>query len=422
MSGLEVAALVFFCLLFSSFFAGAEIAILSADWALIVRRAETERSPRPLTEGFLKRPQWFLATTIVGSTLCVVLAVIPSFIWLSARLGPWGPAAALAGAWPLFILFGNVLPKVYARPRANDLALPMLSALRIFLFLLFPVVLPLTVLSLLLKAVLSGGRNLDALWYTRDELKIMLTDPSAQIAFSEDDRHLIDRIFAFNETVVEDVMIPLIEVEAISESATAGEALRRVSNGMYSRYPAFRDRVDNVTGVLRTRDLLDLEDRSASISQIIKSARYVPYNKPIDELLMSMRRDSYDFAVVVDEFGGCVGVITREDVVEEIVGEIEDEHDDHVVLYRRLEDGRLVISARMEIWDLNELFGWDLPEGNYETMGGFLLSLFRRVPRKDERVRYKDLVFTISESNERTITEVLVEEDKEKANGDGRSP
>jgi len=261
---------------------------------------------------------------------------------------------------------------------------------------------------------LMGGGRAGAFRYTRDELKLLLTNHSSGSDMDKQGRQMIDRIFDFSETLVEEAMIPLVEVEAVSEKATVDEALHKILHNMYSRYPVYSERIDNVIGMIRTADLLESEDPDASIRPQVHEVSYVPYNKPVDELLLNMQSESFDFAVVVDEYGGCTGIITREDIIEEIVGDIADEHDEPVILYRRLDQKRLMVNARMEIDDINEALGWKLPEGDYETLGGFLLSLFRRVPRAGERIRYRDLIFTIREASPRAIQEVEVEEDGQK--------
>jgi len=396
-------------LLASAFFSGAEMAILSADRAALLSRAKQSNNPA-LAERFLDRPQWFLATTLVGAVLGMALAVVPLTYKFIGMAGAYGALYAFLVLTPVLLLFGRIIPKIYFMPRASRSAPRFLFALRIFSWLLFPVLVLVLGAIGILEAVLGKERGNGGFWYTRDEIKLLLSSALSPSDVDEESRHMIERIFEFSETLAEEVMVPLVEVEAIDESSTVEEALFRVSKNMYSRYPVFSERIDNITGTMETFDLLDAENMNAPVSELSTEVRYVPYNKPIDELLYSMQRDCYDFAVVVDEYGGCVGVITREDIVEEVVGEIEDEHDHPVVLYRRLDKKSVIVNARMEIDDINEHLGWDLPEGDYETLGGFLLSLFRRVPGPGERIRYNDMVFSVKDSNTRSIQELVVEE------------
>jgi CBS domain containing-hemolysin-like protein len=408
--------IIFLSIIFAAFFSGAEMAILSMDPAVLKRLSKDESRASIMVERFFERPHWYLGATLLGSALSLVAAAAPAALYFISLYGRSGPLAAFLLIAPLYIFFGAILPKVFFHSRANQTALPMLYALRLFIYLFFPLLVFIVGLSRLMQKAFSPGREGNAFWYTRDDLKLLLADHSSRTAMDSESRQMIDRIFEFSETLVEEAMIPLVEVEALSEKATVGEALRKISHHMYSRHPVYTDRIDNVIGMVKTVDLLDAADLSSPVTPWITEVRYAPYNKPVDELLFEMQGNNFDFAVVVDEYGGCIGVITREDIVEEIVGEIEDEHDEPVILYRRLDQRRVIANARMEIDDINDNLGWDLPEGDYETLGGFLLSLFRRVPRKGERIRKKDLIFTIREASPRAVQEVMVEEGEDQEN------
>lgn len=399
------------CLLAVAFFSAAEMAILSADRAALIRRAREDSSGS--LERFLESPQWFLAAALFGGTAGAVLAASIVTIESISRLGPYGPIAAFIVIAPPFLLFARILPKIYVLPRANDTVPGMLLVLRLFSYVFAPLIaVPLAIMKLV-ESMLSGGKENRGFWYSRDELKLIITAAATRSMPDSDSRHMVDRIFEFSETEAGEIMIPLVEVDALEESATVEEALRKISKNMYSRYPVYRERIDNVVGMIETVSLLGTLGPDPGIESRVAPVNYVPFSKPVDELLFAMQRENFDMAVVVDEYGGCIGIITREDIIEEIVGDIEDEHDQPVVLYHRVDQDRVVISGRMEIWDINELLEWDLPEGDYETVGGFLLSLFRRVPRTGERIRYRDLVFTIREASPRAIQEVMVEDLKD---------
>jgi len=411
MGALELILVVLVCMGASAFFSGAEISMLAVDRAAMIRKVREDSPNAALPEKFVKRPQWFLAATLVGGTISLVGAVVPAALFGASRLGPAGAAAAFALLSPLFLLFARVIPKMYFLPRANRAMPGMLPAIRLFGLVFFPLLLVLLGVMRLAEAFTGRGSN-GGLWYTREELRLLLSSAASRMAPGDEGRHMVERIFEFSETLVDEVMVPLVEVEAVEEDAAVGEALRRISQSMYSVYPVYRDRIDNFVGTIETVDLLDVEDLSSPVKKWMSRVRYVPYIKPADELLYEMQRENFTFAVVVDEYGGCIGIVTREDIMEEVVGEIEDEHDRPVVLYRRLDQNRVVMNSRMEIDDANQIMGWELPEGEYDTVGGFLLSLFRRVPRSGERIRYRDFMFTIREANEKAIQEVCVEQVK----------
>jgi CBS domain containing-hemolysin-like protein len=203
-------------------------------------------------------------------------------------------------------------------------------------------------------------------------------------------------------------MIPLVEVEAIEDTATAKEVIAIISKKGYSRLPVYHERIDNIIGIINSFDLLDVPYNGQSISPFIRTVPYAPESKPIDELLIEMQKKRKHLTIVVDEYGGTVGIITIEDILEEIVGEIKDEYDADQRLYRKIGWNKYLISARMEVDQIFELLPLSLPEGDFETLGGFLLEKFGHIPKPGEILKHQNLTFTIVSADERSIGEVRV--------------
>jgi len=397
------------CLLLNVFFTGAEVSLFFADQAMLRGKAQNGSRTAGQVERFLQRPHWLLATSLTGSAICLAVAMVLTTFYCMDVYGQGGALVAFAIIAALFVVFGQILPRTFFYPKANSYAPRFVLVLKLFYYMLLPL-LVLFVAFFRLLLLVTGRRGTEgSFWYTRDELKMLLTQSENNVLMDEESRQMIDRIFDFSETVVEDAMIPLVEVEGVPEDSTIGEIIKKSSRKIYSRYPVWQDRIDNMVGMVEILDFLEAKDLDRPVKEFMKEVDYVPYNKPIDELLFAMQQKNFNFAVVVDEYGGCIGVITREDILEEIVGEIEDEHDSHLILYRRIDQQRVSVSARMEIDDINDILCWSIPEGEYETLGGFLLSLFKRVPKPGERIRYRDMVFIIKEATPRAIQEVVVE-------------
>lgn len=218
---------------------------------------------------------------------------------------------------------------------------------------------------------------------------------------------MIHKIIDFGETTVDEAMIPLIEVVALPAGATVAEAVASVSEHHFSRIPVYEERIDQIVGIVHAFDLLSA-DPQASLGSLMRPAYYVPETKLVDDLLQEMQRRQVQMAIVVDEYGGVVGIVTVEDLLEEIVGEIEDEYDEEPPPFRRLPDGSYMVDARMEVDLFNEELGLKLPEGEYETLGGFLLSLFQKIPDPGEEIRYRSIRFLVTESDKRSIVKVRV--------------
>lgn len=392
---------------FMAFFSGAETGILFADRQALRRRLRHDDRRGPLIERFLERPHWFWTTAMSGSRLCLAFLFAPACAWFFCRDLSALSAAAGAGFGLAVVFVGRVLPRLYFLPRANQTIVGMAQALGWFNYLFAPLMLLLIGIDKVTHALLGRGRERNV-WLTRDELKLMLTTPGRRF-LDEEGRQMIDRIFEFSETLVEDAMIPLVGMDALEDTVTAAEAWRKIGQNMYSRYPVYHERIDNVVGKVLTVELLQAGNSDAPIAPLVRPVAYVPWNKPVDELLFAMQREDFSLAVVVDEYGGCVGIITREDIVEEIVGEIEDEHDEPSEPWRKIDDHRWEANAAEPLDELSEALELELPEGDYDTLAGFLLFLFRRVPRAGEKIRYRELVFTVLEATPRALLTVRIE-------------
>jgi CBS domain containing-hemolysin-like protein len=201
-------------------------------------------------------------------------------------------------------------------------------------------------------------------------------------------------------------MVPLVRVTAVPNTLTIGQALEEFRAAPYARFPVYHRRIDNLVGVLHSVDLLGEEHLTQPIKSFVRPLLYVPEIKKIDRLLTEMQRSGTHLAGVVDEYGGTVGIVTIEDLLEEIVGEIADEFDQEVTPYRKLGEGHYLINTRMEIGALNEALHLDLPPGDYETLAGFLISQLGDLPRPGERIKYRNLKFTVRQAESRALKEV----------------
>ncbi len=222
------------------------------------------------------------------------------------------------------------------------------------------------------------------------------------------EKDMIYRIFHFAKTRTKEVMIPLVDVVALDDETRVEEAVDIVRREGYSRYPVFHERVDNMVGLLHSFDLLFSRERHQTIRSFIHPISFFPESKPADELLVEMQRDHEFMAAVVDEYGGAVGIVTIEDILEEIVGEIRDEYDIEQPLYRKIGPRSYLINARMEIDHINEQLKLRLPKDDYETLGGFMLDRLGRVPHTGESFRLQGITFEVRKADDRSVQEVLI--------------
>ncbi len=226
-----------------------------------------------------------------------------------------------------------------------------------------------------------------------------------------EEREMIQGIFDLGDTVVREVMVPRIDVQALPATATLGEAWDAVIQWGHSRLPVYRVTIDDVIGVIYARDiLLYIKERphETPIQDLVRPVQYVPETKKVDELLTDFRRRRSHIAVVLDEYGGTAGIVTIEDLLEEIVGEIQDEYDTEEVAIRRIDENTIDVEGLASLDEINELFGVDLPHEDFDTVGGLILHLLGRAPVEAEVVTLDGLEFTVTKVTGRRVTRVLI--------------
>jgi len=401
------------CLVTEAFFSGSEIAVLACDKLRLRQRANAGDKGASLLLRMLEKPHHLFSITLVGTNLAVVGGTTVVTLSLVDAYGPEGDGYTMAIMSPLVLLFGEIVPKMWFRARANTVAPRIVSVLWVAQWVLSPLVFFVsraTDVFLRLTGVDEGKRRA---FVTREELQMLMRQEATsggQIAGAE--RRMIHRIFQFATKPVSDVMIPLADLAAVEQSDLSTEAVALVKERGFSRLPVYAERIDDVRGILHSFDLL-LAREGETVGALMRTALFVPEMQHVDELLEQMRREGHGMAIVVDEYGGAVGVITVEDLLEEIVGEIEDEHDPRRAAYRRLGLDRYAVSARMPIDEVNEIFKVVVPRGDYQTLAGFILDRLRRLPREGEQMKLPGATLTVTRVSERAILEVTLELDHE---------
>jgi len=387
--------------LLQGFFSGSEIALVSADRFKLQSDAERRRRGAALAMRMLERPTHALGTCLIGTNVSVIATATIGVALLNRYLDLPAAVAAVVVV-PLTLTLGEMVPKAVYQHHADRLVGILAFPLRGAAMLFWPVLVVLDGLTRLVGSPHEPGPTV-----TRQELRLLL-ERSRSEGLTPANQALIRRVFAFTEAVVEDSMVPLIEVVAVPTSATLDEAARRITESGHSRLPVYQDRIDRIVGVVLHQDLLAADDWTAPVTVIARPAIFVPESKRVDDLLLEMQRERQRLAVAVDEYGGAVGIITVEDLLEEIVGEIEDESDRKHSLVRRTGEREWLASGRAEREHIEQACGLVIPDGDFETVAGYVLAALGRVPRVGEYVNVSDFVVTVSRANDRAIIEVTI--------------
>lgn len=389
------------CFLTESFFSGSEIALVSANRLKLQTEASEGSRSAALALRMLERPGHTLGMCLIGTNVSTITAATVGAILVGKYFDAPEFLAALFVV-PFTLTLGEMVPKTLYQYHADRVVHVIVFPLHAVATAFTPVLWALSRITRLL-----GGDQAERPGVTREEIRLLLgTSQGTQIR--PEDRHLIERVFDFSEAVVEETMVPLIEVKAVSIKVSAAEAAKRMTETGHSRLPVYRDRIDDIVGILLHHDLLAAEDWSVPVTELMRPPLFIPESKPIDALLRELRRERQRLAVVVDEYGGAVGIITVEDLLEEIVGEIEDESDKARPMVRRTGEREWRAEGRSEREHLSEACGMELPEGDFETLAGYILAELGRVPKPGEQISTGQWSLRVSKATDRAILEVVL--------------
>jgi CBS domain containing-hemolysin-like protein len=396
------------CLGAEAFFAGSEVALYSVNKLKIRHRAEQGSRGAQLILQMLDRPEQMLASTLVLHNLVLVTGTALATAFFVSWLGDRGEWVAFGVMTILVLTVGEILPKAIFQDYADRLAGIVAYPIRALSYVCYPAAQALTWLIGQSLRYLGLRSEQKSPFVTKKELELLvrLSDRGSTLGVHE--RRMIRRIFGFSDTRVREAMIPLVEVVALEDMATVEELVQAIRQHGFSRIPIFQDNIHNIVGWVNAFDVLSLPAGERSFRHLIRAAYYVPEARRIGDLLRDVQRKGIPLAVVVDEYGGAVGIVTIEDMLEEIVGEIEDEYDAGARLYEVLPDGSFRIDARMEIDALNEILSLALPTGDYTTLAGFILAQLERIPQRGELLMHDGLMLEIEEATNRSIERVHV--------------
>jgi CBS domain containing-hemolysin-like protein len=376
-------------------------------------RVEEERDgtlqPPALTGFILRDASTAMAAWITGGFLCGLLSVLALDLVLQRFFSTLGAGWVLAIAAlcdTLALVVGLLLWKRLAEARPHSYCVTAAAfALPIYLI-VYPFRRPLG--SALSRLYPPSARHATVLF--TGEVKEMAQNGETSRMLDEDEREMIQRVFLLGETVVREIMVPRIDMVAIEETTSIGDVVDLVKRKRHSRIPVYRNNVDNMVGFLHIKDVIASVDRlhEMKLTDLVRPAYFIPETKRVDELLSEMRDRHMHLAIVVDEYGGTAGLATLEDVIEEVVGEIQDESDKEAPLVSALQDGSYRVDAKVDLDELNERLNVELPAGDYDTLGGYLYGLAGKIPAAGDRFVDSGLEFVIGGVRGKRITQVLV--------------
>ncbi len=421
--------LIFILILANGFFSAAELAVLSARKTHIAGLAAAGNPNARLVEQIQKNPHRFLATvqigvTVVGSFASAIggaaaieylkpLLQKAPFDFIRHAADPLSIALVVIGISYLFLVLGELAPKTIGLQYADRIALVVARPIRILSIVAAVAVRFLTLSNRAVLALLRIKPREGHAFITREEVQQVLSEGSETGALTETEHKYIENVFEFTHTAVHEVMVPRTRIIALNLELPREDILRTIRENLYSRYPVYRGDMDHIVGFVHSKDILlgrIFTEGEFDLAGIIRTPLFVPEGKKVSSLLKEMQRKRIHLALVVDEYGILSGLVTTEDLLEELVGEIEDEHDiGETRRFQKLPDGSLLVDALLPINDIEELLGVDLGDFlPYDTLAGLILDRLGRIPEKGEKMEWQNYLLTCEEVTKTAIQKVRI--------------
>jgi CBS domain containing-hemolysin-like protein len=414
-------------LLFSAFFSSAETAFTAISRSRARKLVEEKKPGSKELEKLVEDPHRFLSTVLLGNNIVNIMATALATRLFLIWFGNWAIALSTGVMTFLILVFGEITPKTLAIRHAERIAL-LFS--RLF-FLVEKVLYPLSRLVMFFSQIivrLAGEESIKSEpFLTEGEIRALIEIGGEEGLIEEEERTLIHQIFEFGDTVVREIMVPRLDMVSLESKTKIEKALKLALEKGYSRLPVYEGSLDNIRGVVYLKDIvlaLSKGEKDKRVEELVRPAYFVPETKKIIELLREMQKNKVHMAIIVDEYGGIAGLVTIEDILEEIVGEIFDEYDVQEALFQPLKKGKILIDTRVSFDEAKEFLGLETSEEEeeeFDTFGGFLYSLFGRIPRKGEKIDYGKWRFEVLKVTGHRIAKVMAEKLGETRRADKKS-
>lgn len=418
---------LFILILLNAYFAATEIAFISLNDAKIEKQAKDGNKKAKQIQKMLKNPSKFLATIQIGITLAGFLSSAFASDAFAGMLAPvlneWMPFISIE-TWQnisiviitiilsfFTLVFGELVPKRLAMKYYEKISFATIGVIKGISVVTAPFVKLLTWSTNLVSKIFGVGEQEEEI-VTEEEIKMMVNQGEEKGSIEENEKELINNVFEFNDIIASEIMTYRTDIYAIEINEYIYGILDEIDEYKYSRIPVYEETIDDIKGILFLKDILKLVStrKEFKIADIMREAYFVPESKPIDEIFEELQANKMQMAIVVDEYGGTAGLLTMEDILEELVGNIFDEYDDVEVEYKRLDDNTYLIDGSVSLYEMKKILDIELPEGDYETLSGYLIEKLGRLPEENEHPVIEDehLTYKIEEYEDRRIKWVKV--------------
>lgn len=405
MIALDALAILAAAVLVQALFAGYETGFVSVNPIRIRRLAEEERGGRAARLlRYIARPDQMLTMLLIGTNIGTVVGTI-------AVARGFGELGAVLIATPIMLVFAEIIPKSVFRAHPNRLSLALLPLIEAFYVVLAPLAAPVSWLTrVLFRRAGAEEHHLSPLMRSREDVRVLVDESADHGTIEPEERRMIHSIINLQATQAKEIMVPRIDVQALPDSATRAELLALFESSGRTRIPVYRDTIDTIVGVVNAHDvLLDAEPANPDIAPFVRDVMHVPDTMKLDDLFQAMKGAKQHIAVVTDEYGGTDGLLTLEDILEEIFGDIQDEHDSEESPIHQVGPSAYVIDARMYLEDAAEAVGAPIEDDEVETVGGWLMRIAGRIPAQGEVIEKDRFRITVLDGGSNYIAKIRLE-------------
>lgn len=413
-------------ILLNAFFAASEIAFITLNDAKIDIQAKEGNKKAKQIQKMLKTPSKFLATIQIGITLAGFLSSAFASETFAEKLAPilyqvmpfidlgiWKSISIIIITIILSfftLVFGELVPKRLAMKNYEKIAFASIGVIRTISIITAPFVKFLTIVTNAISKLFGVGEN-DEETVTEEEIKMMVTQGEESGNIKEEEKELINNVFEFNDITVSEVMRHRKDIFAVDINISSEELISELSKEeyRYSRIPVYDETIDEIKGVLYVKDVLkNINKKTFKVKNVMKEAYFVSQNRLINEVFRELQKNKIQIAIILDEYGGTAGLVTMEDILEELVGDIYDEYDEEENEFEKIDDNTYILSGSMTIYDVNKLLDAKIPEGDYDTISGFLQDQLGRIPEDEENpiIETNKVTYKIEEYEDKRILKI----------------
>ena len=395
-------------LMMSAFFSASETALTSLSKIRLKNMVEDKIKNAALIEKLVNNPNKLLSAILVGNNL-VNIAATSLLTSLTLAYAPKnGVAIATAITTIAVLIFGEITPKTFAAENSEKVSLAVAKIINAIIFVLTPVIWILNIITGVIMKILGVNKNGISATITEAELKTMVNVSHEEGVIEIDERRMINNVFDFDNSKAKDVMTPRTDMIAIEDTATYEEIVTLFKEERFSRLPVYHESIDNITGILHLKDIVFIDEKDFKVENYMREPYFTYESKIISELFSEMRTNRIPVAIILDEYGGTSGLVTIEDMVEEIVGEIDDEYDEEDEEITVIKEDEYIVDGSTRLEDVNEMIGTKFESEDFDTIGGYVIGVMGRFPDEGEEIETDGIKIKVEKSDKNRIDELRI--------------